>query len=232
MAISIPAASAIPTGDEAEAEREDMGARTARGITNAKLRTVARRKATGRGAGETKTAKKDAGAKKKRRSSRTDSTSSFTSMSKRSTYSEKLAAVETEITHPELLGMDRAAFEQRLKECPDFVRVVHNFIQHEHMTRAANRGEIPCNDEVCTHMLSWAVPWAVPDEDIRVRNCYSQAGQDAAHDMFAAMQRYLMFFKPAPGESLQPQVPAGTGSGGGGLPCPGAFSRFTAIFFI
>ena len=63
MAISIPAVSAIPTRDEAEAEREDVGARTARGITNAILRTVARKKATGRGAGETKTAKKDAGAK-------------------------------------------------------------------------------------------------------------------------------------------------------------------------
>ena len=176
--------------------------------------------------------KKRRGSKKKRRSSRTDSTSSFTSMSKRSTYSEKIADAEPEIKHPDLLGMDRAAFEQRIKENPDFVRVVHNFIQQEHITRAVNRGVVPCNEEVCTHMLPWSTPWTVPDENIRGRLCYSQAGQDAAHDMFAAMQKYLMFFVPAPGESLQAQVPAGTGSGGGGLPCPGAFSRFTAIFFI
>ena len=64
IAITIPTASAIPTGDEVDAEPEDMGAMAARGFTNAILRTVARRKATGRGAGETKTAKKGAGAKK------------------------------------------------------------------------------------------------------------------------------------------------------------------------
>ena len=64
MAISMLVVSAMPTGDEAETGREDIGARAARSITDAKLRTVARGKATGRGAGETKTAKKDAGPKR------------------------------------------------------------------------------------------------------------------------------------------------------------------------
>ena len=178
--------------------------------------------------------KKRRGVKKERRSSRTDSTSSFTSVTKRSAYSGNLAAVEPEIKHPQLLGMERAAFEQRIKECPDFVRVVHNFIQHEHLTRGVNRGEVPCDHDYCTHMLPWAVPWTVGEEEIRARDCYSQAGQKAAYEMFVAMQEYLSFFVPAPGAPLQAQVPAGTGRGGEGegLPCLSAFSRFTTIFFI
>ena len=77
-----------------------------------------------------KNRKKRRGSKKKRGSSRTDSRSSYTSMSKRSTYSEKIADVEPEIKHPDLLGMDRAAFEERFNENPDFRRVVHNFIRN------------------------------------------------------------------------------------------------------
>ena len=157
--------------------------------------------------------------KKDRRSSRSDSRSSFTSVTKQSTHSEKLAAAEPQVKHPDIMGMDRAAFEQRLKECPDFVRVVHDFIQHEQVTRAANRGEPLCRDEGCIHLLPWAVPWTVPEEEIRTRNWYSRDGQNAAFEMFGAMQKYMNFFKPAPGASLQAQVPAGTGTGGGGGGC-------------
>ena len=172
--------------------------------------------------------------KKERRSSRTDSPSSFTSVTKRSTHSEKVAAAETEIQHPDLLGMDQVDFQQRLKENPDFVRVVYNFIHNEHLARGVNRGEVPCTSEHCTHMLPWAVPWTVGEEEIRARNCYSQAGQRAAYEMFAAMQEYLSFFVPTAGVPLQAQVPAGTGRGGEGegLPCLSAFLRFTTIFFI
>ena len=159
--------------------------------------------------------------KRKKKASRTDSTSSssekarsVSSRSKRTTYTENMRAVKGTIHHPDLMGMDKKAFSQRLKECPDFVNVVHQFIQDEYMARRVNRGEFECPDENCPHVLSWAVPWTVPEASLRGRSWYSFEGQQAAVAMFTAMNNYLQFFKPIEGQSLQEQVPALGGRGG------------------
>ena len=165
--------------------------------------------------------KKKRGAKKKKKASRTDSMSSssekarsVSSTSKRTTYTEKIAAAKPRIQHPNLMGIDKKAFSQRLKECPDFVNVVHQFIQDVHMTRRVNRGDFECPDENCPHVLAWAVPWTVPEASLRERSWYTLEGQKAAVAMFTAMKNYLEFFKPIEGQSLQEQVPALGGRGG------------------
>ena len=165
--------------------------------------------------------KKHGAKKKKKQASRTDSTSSssekarsVSSTSKRTTYTEKMAALKPTIQHPDLMGIDKKAFSQRLKECPDFVNVVHQFIQDEYLTRRVNRGEFACPDENCPHLLSWAVPWTVPEASLRGRSWYTLEGQKAAVAMFTAMKNYLQFFKPIEGQSLQEQVPALGGRGG------------------
>ena len=159
--------------------------------------------------------------KRKKKASRTDSTSSssekartVSSTSKRTTYTEKMGALKPPIQHPNLMGIDKKAFSQRLKESPDFVNVVHQFIQDEYMTRRVNRGEFECPDENCPHVLSWAVPWTVPEARLRERSWYTLEGQKAAVAMFTAMNNYLQFFKPIEGQSLQEQVPALGGRGG------------------
>ena len=106
--------------------------------------------------------------------------------------------------------MKKAAFVKKVTDCPDFARVVFDFL-HDH-----GRGgfemleEEDCNKRrKCRHVTAWADPANVPEEALRCRKWYSEGGQKAATDMFQAMLAYLQFFKPESPQALQPQVPEG-----------------------